>query len=124
MAERSESIDAYSITCYPLMDRPMQHLEELLLRGTIWKNNYRILAIFHGTLELKDVGLSVQGWTFDARIPVPKGFAHSTQTSTICARALRETTEDFRSGIYSLTGSSGGVKLNSLLRSISRIYLP
>ncbi|KAM9877596.1 hypothetical protein VDGL01_08332 [Verticillium dahliae] len=109
--EGLEVYDAYDVARHLPMKRPEQHLDEFLLYGNICADSYRILAMFHGVLEPENVTLSPQGWVFEAS--VPGGFAHPTRTGT-----LRNATEDFRDETYSLTGIKGGVKLDSLLRSI------
>lgn len=48
-----EVYDAYNIACNLGMDCPEQHLDEFLLHGAIWADSYRILAVFHGNLELE-----------------------------------------------------------------------
>ncbi|KAK4242970.1 hypothetical protein C7999DRAFT_18592, partial [Corynascus novoguineensis] len=111
--------DVYDIARYLRIDYPERHVDEFLLHGTISVDSYRILAMFYGNLELENVALSIPGWRFDASIP--RGFAHSTQTATRGTRTLRDATRDFQDEIYSLTGSRGSVKLESLLRSIGRI---
>ena len=117
--EGLEVYDAYDIARYLRMGRPEQHLDEFLLHGTISADSYRILAMFYGNLELENVALFTPGWSLEASIP--RGFAQSTQTATICTRALRDATKDFQDEMYSLTGTRGGVKLDSLLHSISGI---
>ena len=119
--EGLEVYHAYDIACHLRMERPKQHLGEFLLHGSICAGSYRILAMFHGTQGLEEVALSLPGWTFEASIP--RGFARSIQTSTICTRTLRNATSDFWEETYSLTGTIGGVKLSSLLSSIGRIWL-
>lgn len=118
-----EVSDAYNIACNLGMDCPEQHLDEFLLHGAIWADSYRILAVFHGNLELEDVALYGAGWSSEASIP--GGFAHCTQTATICRRALGNATEDFRDEICSLTGTGSGNKLESLypICGISSILL-
>ena len=113
-----EVYDAYDIAGYLRMD-PEQHLDEFLLHGTIPADSYRILAMFHGNLELEDVALSIPGWEFAASIP--GGFAHSTQKATIGTRTLRDATKDFQDETYSLTGTRDSIKLESLLLSVGRI---
>lgn len=118
-----EVYDAYGIACYLQLDNPEIHRDEFLLRGAIDSDNYRILAMFHGTLGLEKVALTVPGWVpFEAIIPI--GFARSMQTTLVNMRILRDATEDFLDEIYSLTGTGGGVKLESLLRSIGGIRFP
>lgn len=89
--EGLEVYDAYGIACHLHTDRPAQHLDEFLLHGAIDSDSYRILSTLHGTLELKDMAVSVAGWTSEAKIP--GGFAHSTQNSTLRTRVLKDATK-------------------------------
>ncbi|KAI1424310.1 hypothetical protein F5Y12DRAFT_461847 [Xylaria sp. FL1777] len=116
-----EVFDAYKIACHLKCPNLAQHMNEYLLHGGIYADQYRILAIFHGSGDLEPVKLSVAGSEFTARLP--RDFVRSLVKlpgNTFGNKILQDITEDVKLEVYSLTGDKGGFRLERLLLSIQQ----
>ncbi|KAK4069849.1 uncharacterized protein Triagg1_6644 [Trichoderma aggressivum f. europaeum] len=89
---------------------------EVLVHGAIYADNYRILAIFPGNENTKEVVLHLDGLNRRARIPGE--FIDGVSIKRTIG-GMPDVTELLQDEIYSLTGTRGDAKLNPLVLSMA-----
>ncbi|KID90370.1 hypothetical protein MAJ_10966, partial [Metarhizium majus ARSEF 297] len=92
-------------------------LHEVWIHGGISADSYRILAMFHGTDNLEELALRVDGLTM--MVWIPGGFIHAARARTYNGRP--DATDTLRNEIQARTGIIDNTKFLHLALSIGNV---
>ncbi|KAK4140187.1 uncharacterized protein C8A04DRAFT_32313 [Dichotomopilus funicola] len=109
--------DAYNITGALDIDERDVFLHEVLVRGPIWANDYRILAILPDSGKPKPAVLSLVSFNLEARIP-PDFISGVREKTEIMMNLRPNATKRLQNEVFSLTGTRDDDKFYRLVLSI------